>query len=86
MERQAFNFKIQGFAADLLKISMNKLRPHLPLFKAKYVLTVHDEIVLECPKTYSEPCVAKVQEVMENCVRLSVPIIAECGIVENYGE
>jgi DNA polymerase-1 len=86
MERQAFNFKIQGFAADMLKIAMNKIRPKLSKYKAILILTVHDEIVVECPKKTSKECAAMMKETMENCVKLSVPIEVDVDIVNTYGD
>lgn len=86
MVRQAVNFTIQGFAADMLKIAMNKIHPKLSKYGAIFVLTVHDEIVIECPKETSELCAEMIYETMCNCVRLSVPIEAELKIVTNYGE
>ena len=51
-EREAINAPIQGTAADIMKIAMLKIPPALKAagLKAKMLLQVHDELVLECPK------------------------------------
>ena len=52
-ERVAINSRIQGSAADLIKIAMiniqNKIETHYP--KAKMIMQVHDELVFEVPET-----------------------------------
>lgn len=86
MERQAFNFRIQGFAADMIKIAANKIRPKLLEYGAIIILTVHDELVYECPEETSKPCAEMIYETMCNCVRLSVPVEADVKIVQTYGD
>ncbi len=51
-EREAINAPIQGTAADIMKIAMLKIPPALKAagLKAKMLLQVHDELVLECPQ------------------------------------
>jgi DNA polymerase-1 len=51
--RQAFNMLIQGMCADLLRLTLNKLKDCYflhPEWKAKLCLTVHDDIITECKK------------------------------------
>jgi len=84
--RQAFNFKIQGFSADMIKIAANKISKILSFHNAKIVLSVHDELVYELQKCFQKEFAEKVKEIMENCVSLSVPIIADVNIVKSYGE
>ena len=61
-EREAINAPIQGTAADIMKIAMLKIPPALKAagLKAKMLLQVHDELVLECPQAEMEktaqPC------------------------------
>lgn len=86
MERQAFNFKIQGFSADMMKTAAAKVSAILDDFKAKIVLTVHDELIYELPKKYAEEFSSMVKYIMENCVCLSVPIIVDVSIVNSYGD
>lgn len=86
MERQAFNFKIQGFSADMMKTAAGKVQGILSDFEAKIVLTVHDELVYELPEKYAEEFSCMVKYIMENCVCLSVPIIVDVSIVRSYGD
>lgn len=74
-ERMAINMPLQGTAADLMKIAMIQIQTGLSKIssEAKMVLQVHDELVLEVPKS-DLPAVAKfVKNTMENVYKLSVP-------------
>jgi len=88
--RQAFNFMIQGFAADQAKIAGRKIYDQLkahPEWKARILLIVHDEWVLEClEEKYIETVKQCVINCMENAVCLSVPFKVECKIGNNYAE
>ncbi len=86
MERQAFNFKIQGFSADMMKTAAGKVQEILSDFEAKIVLTVHDEILWELPEDKAEEFMKEVVYIMENCVCLSVPIKVDAEIIRSYGD
>jgi len=86
MERQAFNFLIQGFSADMMKAAAGKVQKILSDFEAKIVLTVHDELVYELPEKYAKEFSEMIKYIMENCVCLSVPIIVDVSIVRSYGD
>lgn len=83
-ERTAINSPIQGSAADILKIAMINLDSALQAggFKAKMLLQVHDEIVLEVPNTELAAVKKLVKETMEAAVDLAVPLRAD----ENAGQ
>ncbi|AEF26182.1 DNA polymerase I [Streptococcus parauberis] len=83
-ERTAINSPIQGSAADILKIAMINLDKALNegQFKAKMLLQVHDEIVLEVPNDELEAIKALVKKTMEGAVDLAVPLLAD----ENTGK
>lgn len=83
-ERTAINSPIQGSAADILKIAMINLDKALNegQFKAKMLLQVHDEIVLEVPNDELEAIKALVKKMMEGAVDLAVPLLAD----ENTGK
>ena len=51
---------------------------------AKMLLQVHDELVFEIPEHESEATGALVKNVMENVYQLSVPLIAEVGVADNW--
>lgn len=75
-ERTAMNTPIQGSAADIIKKAMIDLQNELTHkeFKAKLLLQVHDELILEVPKDELDEIIKLVPEVMENTVQLDVPL------------
>ncbi|HEM6137225.1 TPA: DNA polymerase I [Streptococcus suis] len=83
-ERTAINSPIQGSAADILKVAMINLDKAIEEagLSTRMLLQVHDEIVLEVPKTELETVKALVKETMESAIALSVPLIAD----ENDGQ
>ncbi|MFK4940397.1 DNA polymerase I [Lactococcus petauri] len=83
-ERQAINAPIQGSAGDILKIAMINLDAALSegKFKAKLLLQVHDEIILEVPKEELTAVQNLVKQTMESAVELDVPLLAD----ENTGD
>lgn len=82
-ERTAINSPIQGSAADILKIAMIQLDKALVAggYQTKMLLQVHDEIVLEVPKSELVEMKKLVKQTMEEAIQLSVPLIAD----ENEG-
>lgn len=78
-ERTAINTPIQGSAADILKLAMINMTKRLEEEKleAAMLLQVHDELVFEVPETELDRLNELVKEVMENTVRLTVPLITE---------
>ena len=80
-----FNHLIQGTAADIMKIAMVRAWDE-GLFKIlTFHLTVHDELGVSIPKT-KEGILAykRLKEIMETCVELKVPILAEAEIGTNW--
>jgi len=86
-EREAINAPIQGTAADIMKIAMLKIPPVLKAagLKAKMLLQVHDELVLECPKEEMEQTARLVQETMSNAYPLSIPLSTEARSGQSWG-
>ncbi len=78
-ERAAMNTPVQGTAADIIKLAMVQVERRLEAegLKARLILQVHDELVVECPIEEAPRASALLQEVMENIVTLRVPLIAE---------
>lgn len=87
-ERNAINAPIQGTAADIIKIAMIEIFRALGerQLKTKMILQVHDELVFDTPKDEIEEVKTIVTEKMENACKLSVPLLAEIGIGENWLE
>jgi len=75
-ERTAMNTPIQGSAADIIKKAMIDLDEQLleEEMKARILLQVHDELILEAPQDEVEKLKAIVPNVMENTVQLDVPL------------
>ena len=87
-EREAINAPVQGTAADIMKIAMLRIPPALKQagLKARMLLQVHDELVLECPKKELEETAHIVQEMMANAFPLSIPLSTEARYGPNWGE
>lgn len=84
--RAAINMPIQGTAADILKIAMIQLHEKLKQsdLRAKMILQVHDELVLEVPEDEIEATTKLVVETMQNAYDLSVPLVANAEIGKNW--
>ena len=87
-ERSAINAPIQGGAADIIKKAMLRVTPAWrdAGLSAKVLLQVHDELIIEMPENEAEETAAVVKNVMENVFALSVPLIAEVGIADNWAD
>ena len=87
-ERVARNAPIQGTAADIIKIAMIKVDKRLTEEKleARLILQVHDELIVECPAHETMMVAMILQEEMEKAVSLSVPLIADSAVGENWYE
>ena len=77
--RMAVNARIQGTAADLLKLAMIAVdrRLRAELGAARLLLTVHDELVLEAPAGAIDELSALVREEMEGVADLRVPLVVD---------
>ncbi|HHT73850.1 MAG TPA: DNA polymerase I [Firmicutes bacterium] len=84
--RMAMNSPIQGSAADIIKLAMLKVDRALKEagLKAKLLLQVHDELVLEVPREELAATAEVVQAEMENAVELAVPLLVEVKVGENW--
>ena len=78
-ERAAMNTPVQGAAADIIKIAMNKVTQRLQKEKlrARLILQVHDELIVETPLDEESRVREILRESMEQAADLSVPLIAE---------
>ena len=84
--RAAANAPIQGSSADIIKIAMIKLQEQINIsgIPLKLLLQVHDELVLEVPKDIVDTSAELVKSTMEECVKLSVPLLVDVGIGDNW--
>jgi DNA polymerase-1 len=86
-EREAINAPIQGTAADIIKLAMIRLPAALRSAgsRARMLLTVHDELVLEAPEEDVAETVRLVRDVMENAYPLSIPLETEARSGGSWG-
>jgi DNA polymerase-1 len=90
-ERVTVNMPIQGTAADILKRAMIDVHAALgarpasrQVSPARMILTVHDELLFEVPRDEADAVAALVRERMEGAAALSVPLVVDVGIGENW--
>jgi DNA polymerase I-like protein with 3'-5' exonuclease and polymerase domains len=84
-ERQAFNTRIQGTAADIIKVAMVRANAALPE-GAKLLLTVHDELVTLTPDRLIDETTTAIKDAMEGINVLSIPLVADIKVVQKWGE
>ncbi len=87
-EREAINAPVQGTAADIMKIAMLKVPLALQEagLRARMLLQVHDELVLECPEEEVREAARVVQETMANAYPLSIPLSTDARYGPNWGD
>ncbi len=85
-ERVAINMPIQGSAAELIKLAMCAIYDELIKsdMRTKMILQIHDELLFEFPKEEEEGLINLVVDKMENAMNLSIPIIVDYGVGENW--
>lgn len=88
LEREAINMPVQGTAADIIKIAMIRVSERLKVehSRARLILQVHDELVLEVPDEDIMATAALVREVMEAAFKLNVPLRADANVGLNWTE
>ena len=87
-ERLAMNSPIQGSAADIIKIAMINVYKRLlnEKLEAKLVLQVHDELIIEAPKSEADIIKKLLVEEMEKAVELQVKLVVDVNIADNWYE
>ena len=87
-ERMAINMPIQGTAAEMIKLAMNTIYKNIIKNKmeSKMILQIHDELLFEFPNSEKETLIKLVKNEMEQALPLSVPVIVEYGIGDNWYE
>ncbi len=80
-ERVAMNTPIQGAAADLIKIAMVRTDRMLREagLKARLILQIHDELIIEAPIEEAERAEEILLEAMQGAAELKVPLKADAG-------
>ncbi|HAT1809298.1 TPA: DNA polymerase I [Legionella pneumophila] len=88
-ERTAINGPMQGTAADIIKKTMLAISSWEHSQKspsAKMIMQVHDELVFEVRKEAVEECHAIIHNLMEQTVKLSVPLVVSIGTGSNWDD
>jgi DNA polymerase-1 len=92
----AVNYKIQGSAADLLKVAYRNLYREILIKRNKFpntgwedvyvICLIHDEMLTKSPNHLATEVLKLVKDTMESAVKLEIPILAEAQIIHDYGE
>lgn len=87
-ERMAFNTKLQGTAADLIKIAMINIHKELieRKLETKMLLQVHDELIFEGPDNEIEEVKVFIKDKMENAIKLNVPLKVDVRTADNWAD
>ncbi len=85
-ERESVNTLFQGSAADLIKLSMNKIEKEIDRSYAKMLLQIHDELIFEAREDKAEEFGEWAKDIMENIYTLDVPLVCSVSIGDNWGE
>jgi DNA polymerase I len=85
-ERMAINMPIQGTAADIMKIAMIRVDRRLRAegLRARVLLQVHDELLLDAPREEVERLVPLVRETMEGALTLDVPLTVDVKVGDDW--
>lgn len=89
-ERAAINAPMQGTAADIIKRAMIDvaayLRANVAAKDVWMIMQVHDELVFEVKEDLVETMQVELARVMEQAVKLDVPLVADVGVGDNWDE
>jgi DNA polymerase-1 len=88
-ERAAINAPMQGTAADIIKKAMIAVDGWLTPQSApdvKMIMQVHDELVFEVKASEVEAATVKIRDLMENSMKLDVPLQVDVGVGDNWGQ
>jgi DNA polymerase-1 len=87
-ERNAINAPIQGSAADIIKVAMNRIYKRFKEgnLQSRMIMQVHDELNFNVLTDELDRVKQIVVEEMENAIQLKVPLVAECGVGQNWLE
>ncbi|HET8943332.1 MAG TPA: DNA polymerase, partial [Dehalococcoidia bacterium] len=87
-ERAAINMPVQGTAADIIKIAMNRLDNEMAARKMRSLMTlqVHDELIFECPGDEMEAMRRLCVDIMPKSLEMRVPLKVDTKTGKNWGE
>jgi DNA polymerase-1 len=87
-ERTAMNTPIQGTSADIIKLAMIHLDKagRDNLWDGRMLVQVHDELLFEVPQSSLKATAAKVKDLMENALSLSIPVVVDLKTGSNWAD
>ena len=85
-KRAAMNAPVQGTAADLIKLAMNKVHQALidNELETKMILQIHDELIFRVPKNEKEKAYSLIKQIMENALNIDVPLLVDGGFGHDW--
>ncbi|MBQ6730748.1 MAG: DNA polymerase I [Bacilli bacterium] len=85
-KRAAMNAPVQGTAADLIKLAMNKVHQALidNKLETKMILQIHDELIFCVPKNEKEKAYSLIKDIMENALDIDVPLLVDGGFGRDW--
>ena len=86
--RESVNTVFQGSAADLIKLSMLEAQSYLreEQIDGSMLLQIHDELIFEIKEEIVEDISQKLKEIMENIMKLEVPLECSVNIGDSWGK
>ena len=87
-ERAAINMPVQGTAADIIKIAMNRIDAEMQRRKLRSLMTlqIHDELMFECPGEELEEVRSLTVDIMPKSMKMKVPLKIDTKVGKNWGE
>ena len=85
-ERNAINTRIQGSAADMIKLAMSRIHEELRGAQSKMLLQVHDELVFDLHVSEMDSVPPKIEQAMREALPMDVPIEVEMGTGRDWLE
>ena len=87
-ERAAINAPLQGSAADIIKKAMIDVDHWIGNNNSdiKMIMQVHDELIFEVKKAFAEEALENITSLMEDSVKLDIPLIVDANTGANWNE
>ena len=85
-KRAAMNAPVQGTAADLIKLAMNKVHQALldNGLETRMILQIHDELIFRVPKNEKDKAYNLIKEIMETALNIDVPLLVDGGFGRDW--
>ncbi len=87
-QRAAINAPLQGSAADIIKKAMIDVDHWIGYNNSdiKMIMQVHDELIFEVKKSFADEALKNIISLMENSVKLDIPLIVDANTGANWNE